>query len=97
MTWHTNNAAPGWRIYITHAEEPGRSFFRYRDPASGEILTASDHEWDARAFRIDPELPFWHAIYSNTNRFSFGYIVYPHRPLRAFAGRVKRLLARLLG
>jgi hypothetical protein len=97
MTWHTNNAAPGWRIYLTHAEEPGRSFFRYRDPVSGEIVTVSDHEWDARAFRIDPDLPFWHAIYSDTNRFSFGYIVYPHRPLHAFVSRIKRLLGRRLG
>jgi hypothetical protein len=95
MRWHTNNAAPGWRIYVTHAEEPGRSFFRYRDPDSGTIFTSPDREWHARAFPIDPGRPLWHAIRSDTHRFSFGYIVYRHRPLRALVGRIKRSFPRL--
>ena len=54
MGWHTNSAAPGWRIYITHAREPGKSFFRYREPDTGRIVTAMDNSWDVRVFRIDP-------------------------------------------
>ena len=96
MAWHTNSRAPGWRVYITHAEEPGRSFFRYRDPDSGEIVTESDLEWNARAFRVDPEVPIWHAVYSDTHRFSIGFIVYPHRPLRAILGRIKQVARRVL-
>jgi hypothetical protein len=96
MGWHTNAGAPGWRVYITHAEEPGRSFFRYRDPESGEIVTELDREWNARAFRIDPEVPLWHAIYSDTHRFAIGFIVYPHDRWLALKGRIKDLARRVL-
>lgn len=92
MGWHTNSGAPGWRIYLTHAAEPGRSFFRYRNPSDGEIVTSMDHLWDVRIFRVDPDIPLWHAVYSQTDRFSFGYVVHVKRPLRSLAGRVKRLL-----
>ena len=76
MGWHTNNKAPGWRAYLTHASEPGKSFFRYRDPGSGEIVTSMDKEWDLRIFNVDPNAPFWHAVYSDTDRFSFGYRIF---------------------
>jgi len=92
MGWHTNNGLPGWRIYLTHATEPGQSFFRYRDPASGQIITSTDHQWDVRLFKIDPNVVLWHAVYSQTDRFSLGYLVYPKRPLHAVAGKIKRLL-----
>ena len=35
MSWHTNAGAPGLRLYLSYAREPGRSFFRYRDPQTG--------------------------------------------------------------
>lgn len=89
MAWHTNNRAPGWRAYLTHSSEPGRSFFRYRDPSSGEIVTSLDNEWDLRVFRVDPAAPFWHAVYSDTDRFSFGYILFEKSPLRSLLGRIK--------
>ena len=75
MGWHTNNRAPGVRIYVTHAEEPGRSFFRYRDPDTDQVVTAPDDRWNVRAFRVGSEKPFWHAVYSETHRFSFGYMI----------------------
>jgi hypothetical protein len=95
MGWHTNSAHPGWRLYITHAEEPGRSFFRYQDPESGEIVTRMDEAWDFRIFRIDPARPLWHAVYSETNRFSFGFIVRPWSAgaeARLWARRIRRRL-----
>src|SRR5690606_37596664 len=73
---HTTRGAPGWRVYLTHAQEPGRSFFRYRDPATGQVITTPDHAWDVRLFRIDRQVPLWHAVYSETDRFSFGYMVH---------------------
>ena len=73
MGWHTNARVPGWRAYVTYAEAPHSSFFRYADPETGEIVTNWDDGWDLRIFRVDPTLPFWHAVYSETNRFSFGY------------------------
>lgn len=73
MGWHTNVRVPGWRAYVTYAEEPARSFFRYADPQTGEIVTSWDDGWDLRVFRVDPVRPFWHSVYSGTNRYSFGY------------------------
>ena len=62
-------------MYVNYAEEPGRSFFRYRDPDTGKIETSIDREWNFRLFQITPEKPLWHAVYSDTNRFSLGYMV----------------------
>ena len=75
MGWHTNSRKPGRRFYLNYAEEPGKSFFRYKDPQTGEIVTAWDDVWNERQFHIQKDPLFWHAIYSNTNRFSFGYLV----------------------
>lgn len=75
MGWHTNSRKLGWRFYITLAEEPGKSFFRYRDPDNGEIITCYDDGWDFRLFRIIDEKPLWHAVYAETRRWSLGYTV----------------------
>ena len=96
MAWHTNNKAPGLRVYLTFAKEPGRSFFRYRDPLTGEIITTMDSRWDLRLFRVDPAQPLWHAVYSETDRFSFGYTVIVKPYIRAALGRAKSTLARSL-
>jgi hypothetical protein len=76
MGWHTNNGAPGWRVYLTHSAQPGESFFRYREPDTGRIITSHDNAWDVRLFRIDPKVSLWHAVYSQTDRFSLGYMVH---------------------
>lgn len=73
MGWHTNSRVPGWRFYVTHAEEPGKSFLRFRDPKTNSIITAWDKRWNVRLFRIDPQEPLWHAVYSSTHRYSIGY------------------------
>ena len=73
MKWHTNVRTPGWRLYVSYVEEPGKSFFRYRDPDTGKIVTSWDDGWNFRLFKIDPNKLFWHAVYSNTNRYSLGY------------------------
>ena len=80
MGWHTNLRKPGWRFYVNYAEEPGRSFFRYRDPQDGRIVTSTDERWNFRLFLITPDAPFWHCVYSETNRFSLGYKVTPAGP-----------------
>lgn len=73
MGWHTNSRVVGMRAYLTYAAEPGRSFFRYRDRATGEIVTSTDTGWDLRFFAVTAEEPLWHAVCSYTDRFSFGY------------------------
>jgi hypothetical protein len=77
MGWHTNLRKPGWRLYVNHATEEGKSFFRYRNPNNGEIVTAWDKHWNFRLFEISPERPFWHCVRSDTDRFSLGYKITP--------------------
>lgn len=92
--WHTNHGYPGWRFYLSHAEQEGRSFFRYRDPLSGAVVTSPDSHWDLRLFDISAERDFWHAIYSETHRFSIGWYVRPWSPRVAAKAFVKSMLGR---
>ena len=94
MGWHTNWQNPGWRLYISYAEEPGKSFFRYRDPETGQIVTSPDKGFHLRVFRATDENPFWHAIYSETHRYSLGYKI-ALLP-KSFLGRLKRKIKRRL-
>jgi hypothetical protein len=91
MAWHTNSGVPGWRVYINYADEPGKSFFRYRDPQTGKIVTLWDRKWNIRLFRITRDKPLWHAVYSNTNRFSLGYVIYQE----SWRGRLRQKLHRV--
>ncbi len=79
--WHTNSRVPGWRLYINYVEEPGKSFFRYWDSEAKEIITRWDTGYDFRLFKVDQKKLFWHAVYSDTYRYSIGYrIVGPSEP-----------------
>jgi hypothetical protein len=73
MGWHTNTRVPGWRAYLTWVAEPERSFFRWRDPASGEIGTSWDQGLDLRLFHLPADPPVWHCVWAGTDRHSFGY------------------------
>lgn len=95
--WHTNHAYPGWRLYLSHAQEGGRSFFRFRDPDSGAVTTSVDGPWDLRLFEVRAERHFWHAIYSATDRFSVGWMVRPWSLRNAAAATAERLAARAGG
>ncbi len=75
MGWHTNERVPGLRAYLTLADEPGRSWFRYWDPVSEEIVTSMDSRCDLRLFEVGGAAPFWHCVRSEVHRFSFGYRV----------------------
>ena len=90
MSWHTNSKVPGWRAYLSYAEDPGESFFRYRECDSGRIVTLNDGGWNLRVFKLSTDRPLWHAVYSNTNRFSFGYLV----TARTLAERIESRLRR---
>lgn len=98
MGWHTNGRAPGLRLYLTATETPGKSFFRYRDPATGAIETSWDRSFDARIFPITGDHAFWHAVYSETDRFSFGFLVKPYSlasSLRRRGAQLRRGIRRL--
>ena len=72
MGWHTNSDAPCTRIYITHVEEGGKSYFRYRD--TGEYVTSWDKPgWNLRQFEVTTENPLWHCVYAEEPRLSIGF------------------------
>lgn len=77
MSWHTNSDQPYKRVYVTFADKPGKSFFRYKH--GGEIVT----EWDKEGVNIrvfeatDKEPLFWHCVFSDCNRVSFGFRLIP--------------------
>jgi hypothetical protein len=74
MGWHTNSKAPGWRLYVSYSAEDGKSFFRYREPDTGCIVTSKDSGLNCRLFRVSGDRLLWHAVYSETDRFSLGYL-----------------------
>ncbi|MFW5418159.1 Nif11-like leader peptide family natural product precursor [Nocardiopsis sp. CNT-189] len=82
--WHTNENQPGWRMYIIDFDAPfegpgATSFFRYRAPGTGELVTLPERPGLVRFFRVEqePERLFWHCIGNPTprDRWSFGFVV----------------------
>lgn len=85
--WHTNENQPGWRMYIIdfdgNATAPEHSsFFRYQNPATGELVTLRERARMVRFFKIeqDPNRLLWHCIVNPTerHRWSFGFVVPEH-------------------
>lgn len=97
LGWHTNERFPGWRLYLSYAEQPGESFFRFRDPRTGRVETSLDGRWHVRLFEVSVERPLWHAVASDTHRFSVGWIVRPWSLQDAAVRVAKRVLAPLGG
>lgn len=75
MGWHTNSDAPFNRLYIVYASESGRSFFKYYDQTTKEVVTCYDKKGINVYTFTTPEAPnlFWHCVGSDCHRFSFGY------------------------
>jgi len=67
--WHTNSDNPGHRMYLVWAEEDNKSFFKWKDPNTGEIIT----KWEKKGWNVNKfEAPMWHCLGSWTNRISIG-------------------------
>ena len=71
LGWHIDQT--GGRMYSAFAE--GKSFFRYRDPDTKEIITSWDKpgQWSFRIFDFDEENPMWHCVKAEDLRVSTGY------------------------
>jgi hypothetical protein len=70
LGWHIDRE--GGRLYSAYAE--GKSFFRYRDPETKEIITSWDKPgWNFRIFDFDGENPMWHCVKAEDLRVSIGY------------------------
>ena len=73
MSWHTNRDQSDSRLYLTYVTEDDKSFFRYQDPDTGEIITDLDKTgWQARIFDLGAEKPLWHCVCADTERLSLG-------------------------
>jgi hypothetical protein len=51
-----------------------------------------DKRWNIRIFKISRESPLWHAVYSGTNRFSLGYVIYQASWREYFREQLRRVL-----
>ena len=73
--WHTNSDTQGERIYISWCKEGEKSFFRYIDTDTDEMITKYEKQgWNINRFQIIPQVPLWHCVYSDTVRFSIGFL-----------------------
>lgn len=76
--WHTDFEDPQqdpqrrWRIYLIKSEEDRKSWFQYLDPASGKIKRVHDQDGYLNLFSLTETKPLYHAVYSNTHRWSLG-------------------------
>ena len=74
MGWHSNADHAAFRMYATWVPEGHKSFFRYRDPKTGKVITSWDRKgWTFRLFECRKDNKTWHSVYSNTDRISIGF------------------------
>ena len=82
--WHTNENQPGWRMYLIDfdvaiAADDMRSFFRYMNPETDELVTLQDRPKLLRFFKIDQrdDALVWQCIVNGAqrNRWSFGFVI----------------------
>jgi len=75
MGWHTNRNMAGVRLYCNWARETGKSGLCYYhegfDTARKVSLDCAG--WNFRLFKTDYKFPFWHSVFSLTNRISVGF------------------------
>ena len=68
MGWHTNSNYPGIRRYYTFSL--GKTIFAYKH--HGNIVYQEDQPgWTCREFEVGEDL-YWHSIWTEKFRFSFG-------------------------
>lgn len=75
MSWHTNSDKPQKHVYIVIAD--GDAGFKYVE--NGAVVDDKDDIGiTIREFDVTDTQPlFWHCVYSNCNRYSFGFRLFP--------------------
>lgn len=80
--WHTNQTQPGWRMYLIDFEHDipagdTRTFMRYMNPQTKELVTLADRPQLIRFFQIREDPVLWHCIVNGAerDRWSFGFVV----------------------
>ena len=68
--WHTNSNRKVQRVYLVWAKEDNKSFFRYQDLETGEVVT----KWEKKGWQVNVFTPpTWHCVGSFTDRISIGF------------------------
>ena len=74
MGWHSNADHDAYRLYAAWSEKGHQSFFRFRDPKTGNITTSWDKKgWTFRLFNCTSDEKVWHCVYSGGSRISLGF------------------------
>ena len=75
MPWHTNESTYGDHAYLTYVDKSKKSYFRYYDNETKEIITSYDEPgWQIRYFNAPKTEPyFWHCTYTECPRISIGF------------------------
>ncbi len=82
MGWHTNRCTPGLRVYCNWAEEPGKSglYYYYEGHDTERRVMIDDKGWNFRVFSTSGKFPFWHSVFSHTDRVSVGFRLFKEKP-----------------
>lgn len=75
--WHTDSRqVEGWRLYIVKVLTPGESGFALYNSASQKAYHLRDQEGLVNMFKVEPQQPLWHAVFSrDVQRFTVGIAV----------------------
>jgi len=76
--WHSNRLdIPGYRVYFVACEKDNKSGLNYIDPVTDTVKTLYDKNETANIFYVNnsKESAFFHSVFSDTDRFSFGFNV----------------------
>jgi len=76
--WHSNRLdTPGYRVYFVACEKDNKSGLNYIDPVTDTVKTLYDKNETANIFYVNDskENAFFHSVFSDTDRFSFGFNV----------------------
>ena len=67
--------APHSPCPASQVDEPAKSWFAFKDPRTGKVHRRPDRTGKINMFRVTKGQPFWHTIYSATNRWSYGTVL----------------------
>lgn len=74
MGWHTNSNMVGTRTYLSWVDKDHKSFFKYLDEDTGEVITKWEKKgWNINKFKISNKDLYWHCVGSKCNRVSLGF------------------------
>ena len=79
MSWHNNHNVPGYNILMSYTKN-GDGWFRYKDPATEEIITLYDKPgWTAKVgyygHNEEPDKLYWHCARAYEPRLTLGFVI----------------------